>query len=160
MQTTLVASAKWYIGDFYTNSDHLAIVLEIQNRKSPGKISKAQNIGWKHRCFDEEAFKHTWLNSRPQETRNDAIKLHQTLENRLKLACDAAMPRRSFTPEFQCLTCHMYSRGHHARKFRITNPKFRVSIHTTGISSCLLMACPSVSITICQGRARGPIIHL
>ena len=59
-------------------------MLEIENTKSPGKISKAQNIGWKHLCFDEEVFKHTWLNSRPQETRNVAIKLHQTLENRVK----------------------------------------------------------------------------
>ena len=44
-QTTLVASAKCYIGAFYTSSDHLAIVPEIQNRKSPGQKFKAQNIG-------------------------------------------------------------------------------------------------------------------
>ena len=71
-------------------------MLEIQNMKLPGKISKVQKIEWKHCCFDEEAFKHTWLNSRPHETRNDALKLHQTLKNRL--ACDTAMPIRSFTP--------------------------------------------------------------
>ena len=59
------------------------------------KIPKAQKIGWKHRCFGEEAFKHTWLYSRPQETWNDAIKLHQILENPFKLACDDAMPLRS-----------------------------------------------------------------
>ena len=37
VQTILVASAKWYLVDFYTNSDHIAIVLEIRNRKLPGK---------------------------------------------------------------------------------------------------------------------------
>ena len=40
------------------------------------------------------------------------------------------------------------------------NAKVRVSINIAGVSLCLLMACPSESITICQGRALGPIIHL
>nr|AMS38371.1 hypothetical protein [Bactrocera tryoni] len=91
--STLVRSANWKVCDFYTHSDHLAILLEIRKQtQTRSSVKKLQKKGWKVETFDEEIFK-LMLDG----NLDDAINVDRQAEKLVKhisKACDAAMCRK------------------------------------------------------------------
>lgn len=86
----------WSVADFYTHSDHHAIVFELRPTSRLRRITKAQTKGWKQRSFDAEVFQLIW--NEVATVDDEASKMAESVTQRMSVACDAAMPRRTHTP--------------------------------------------------------------
>jgi hypothetical protein len=83
----------------YTNSDHLAIIIDTEsNNHQPQHITTRQR-GWKGSAFDLEAFRVVWEDA--SLTRSTVENMSKQLATHIKRACDASMPRRRYNGKRQ-----------------------------------------------------------
>lgn len=84
----------WYVSEFYSHSDHQAVIFEIC-RPGQEKIRKRiakDFIGWKNTMFDEKIFVYMLEDLTLTGTAADKV---TQLTKGIAKACDASMPRRS-----------------------------------------------------------------
>uniref|UniRef100_A0A034WR48 Putative 115 kDa protein in type-1 retrotransposable element R1DM n=1 Tax=Bactrocera dorsalis TaxID=27457 RepID=A0A034WR48_BACDO len=94
--SSLVRKINWQVSDIYTHSDHLALLIEIDN-PTPAKeffpSRKAQTRGWKVDTLDEDVFKQI-LDSNPNNAAAETEQQAEDLIRHISKACDAAMCRK------------------------------------------------------------------
>lgn len=96
---SLARRSEWYVSEIYTNSDHLALVIKLENlaQKSRNKgARKAQQYGWKTQTLDEGILK-TMMDNELIEVTNTNELANQIVKH-VKEACDAAMTRKKGHP--------------------------------------------------------------
>lgn len=93
--SSLVRSTRWKVSDLYTNSDHLAIMMELGNcaqSRQRAITRKVQTRGWKVETLDEELFR--LVLDEEMATEDNTELQAETLVRHISKACDAAMCRR------------------------------------------------------------------
>ena len=95
MSASLARNVEWAVSDYYTHSDHQAIIFSIGSNSvvnSSLNKSKPKYFGWASKKLNRAAFiqefsQNTDLNGTASDKANQII-------SKLKKACDTAMPRR------------------------------------------------------------------
>jgi len=83
---------SWQVCDFYTHSDHQAILCELHETHT---TSSLQIAGWKTNNFDEDIFRFMFRDTILTDTANTKASL---LIGSITNACNATMPKRRLNP--------------------------------------------------------------
>jgi len=87
-------TCEWGVDEEFTNSDHQAIIWEINTNPGSGRQRrmKRQPVGWNSKNFDAETFRVVMRES-PEPERTTAEGITEELAATLVAASDASMPR-------------------------------------------------------------------
>ncbi|KAI8118185.1 Retrovirus-related Pol polyprotein from type-1 retrotransposable element R1 [Lucilia cuprina] len=94
MSTPLARHVEWSVSDRYTHSDHMAIIFSLNNddRKRRNRNNNCKYVGWASKHLDKEVF--AMVFSEETEIHGTAVDKANQITEKLKRACDAAMPKR------------------------------------------------------------------
>lgn len=104
VSNSLLSKIKWQVSEEFSNSDHQAIIIDIDEQK---KTIPPRQTGpkWKDNMFDKEIFDVTMENCIQDD--KPAEEMAQDLTKCIANACDAAMPRR--TPSRRGSPCYWWN---------------------------------------------------
>lgn len=89
--SSIAGQIDWKVSDYYTHSDHFAIIIDIGHAQQPANIRFPKPVGWKVNTLDKDLF---WVAIEDMNLSGTPETMSKQFVQKISEACDASMVKR------------------------------------------------------------------